>query len=797
MGILSRSRGSATGTSDTGLPGPVPTTVVSRTQDPGSKEASERPEGAQGAFGRTFSSMEEEARHREKRERAGREQEKTQLDPYLDMSRLQRRKAQREATRLGGTFDAHPHLLALKPREKYVFRSDYIEVDGGFATMLGFFHDEAAHDDFGFFWGINRIPAGLDDSVGTVLFEQVRVMGEKWVSDRTKVAEKLDRLGEGEQAETGSATSRRKAAKISDDMAVVAGEIQDGASYLHVHSRLLVKAPTLELLDDSVERITRLYIDRFGTLRVAPYHGEQRQELSNALGKNEVKRGKGFHFTSTEFAGAHSLVTNGLNDPSGEYVGYMVGDVNNSAVLFDVDGYEHHVVIADATLNPVLNRAHVPDMWGSKVAQAALLANRKVVHIVLDGADLDALGPRLDSITSRLDMSNGDINMFEMFGDEAEELSIFPSHLEKLVLMVEQAYETTEKDRSIIRGALKDILTQFYVDQNMWHLNAKQNRDRLRMVNLPHDQVPRLEDIYTSFQTRYAAEVAKSAKDNEMVSAYNVLRLVFKDLLDNNGDLFNTHTNPEIDRVGESSRVVYNFSRLLRRGKGVAMAQLVNVIGFAVGSLAEGDVVIVHGTEAIDSRVKEYITTQLQHLFGRGGRVVYLYNDVDAMLADERFNNFDAADWTVLGPMREPVVARYQQQLHREIPKDLERLVTTRGGNLVYLRRGHTNVVFHLDLALGINPHRVARRAQILAEGGMSSAFGAPGLPVVGPEVVQSSAVATARGERAAQRERDAETGGAGPALAKNLAVAHEQRLDRRGKQVVPGGTRTTRGVRR
>ena len=32
------------------------------------------------------------------------------------------------------------------------------------------------------------------------------------------------------------------------------------------------------------------------------------------------KKGKGFHFTSTELAGSYSLVTNGLNDKGGEYV---------------------------------------------------------------------------------------------------------------------------------------------------------------------------------------------------------------------------------------------------------------------------------------------------------------------------------------------------------------------------------------------------------------------------------------------------------------------------------------------
>ncbi|OLT27058.1 hypothetical protein BJF83_19560 [Nocardiopsis sp. CNR-923] len=670
-------------------------------------------------------------------------------DASVGMSAAERRAARKKERQLGGTFEEHPHLLAVKPRERYVFHSDYFRIDGHHACVLGFFHDDGARDDFAAFWGINRIPTGLPEDVTVVVLEQVRRMGEKWIEDRIKTAEKLDRLEEGEQAQSGTMTSRRKAAKVSDDMEIAAGEIQDGASYLHVHNRLLVKAPSLEVLDDAVERIRRLYIDRFGTLTVAAYPGEQRQELTNLFGKTERKRGKGFHFTSVEFAGSHSLVTNGLNDPTGEYVGYMVGDVNNSAVLFDVNAYDHHVVVADNGVNPVLDRAHVADMWGSKVSQAALLSNARTVHIILDGARLDDLGPRLDALTARLDMNSGDINMFEMFGSQEDELGIFPAHLEKVVLMAEQAYETTDQDRSIIRGSLKETLTQFYIDKGMWARNAKHNRDRLRVVGVPHIQVPRLQDIVTYFDTQYRALANSTARDDEALHAYNILRLVFKDLLDNNGDLFNTHTNDEIDGVADARRVLYDFSRLLKRGKGVAMAQLVNVIGFAVDNLGLGDTVIIHGAENIDDRVKEYLGEQFGHLFLRGGRVAYLYNDVDRMLADSAFNRFDSADWTVLGPMRDATVTEYQRQLHQDIPPDLERLVTTRGENLAYLRRGHTNVVFHLDLALGVNPARADRRAQLIGAGRRKQS-----------DRERSSAVVAAKGDIAEERaQRVADNG--------------------------------------
>lgn len=638
-------------------------------------------------------------------------------EPEENKNWFQRRK---EAKQLEGSFDSYPHLLALKPKERYLFRSDYFEVDDSVGCVLAYFHDEAAHDNFSFFWGIDRIPDGLDDRVTAVVLEQIKRMDDKWVDGYTKQSEKLDRLDSSEQDESGTTSSRRKAAKVSADLESTIAEIQDGASYLSVHNRLFLKAPDLETLEDSIERVTRLYIDRFGTLKAAPYAGEQRQELSGLFKGNDKKRGKGFHFTSAELAGSYSLVTNGLNDRGGEYVGHMIGDVNNSAVLMDVNDYSHHVVVADSTIadrehySELLDRQRVSNMWCSKLAQSTLLNNGQVVHLVLDGADLDRLGPKFERLTSRVDLNSGDVNMFEMFGDEEDELSIFSAQMEKLKLMFEQLHETHDGAiSSIIRSALEETATDFYVEQGMWRHNAKEQRHRLRVVNIPHQQVPRLQMFQAYLDTAHKALVNSAKVDPDQLRAYNVLKGIAATMLSTNGDLFNNHTVDAVDGIRDSRRVVYDFSRLMRRGKGVAMAQLVNIVGFAVGKLGLGDTVIIHGTEQIDDLVKGYISSQFEHMHERGGRVVYSYNDVDAMLEDSKFNKFDAADYTLFGPMRDRTVDEYQKQLHQQIPPDLGYWITRRGENLTYLRRGVSNVIFHLDLALGINPYREAQRRKV------------------------------------------------------------------------------------
>ena len=617
--------------------------------------------------------------------------------------RALRREKKEKDKNVSTDFNDYPHLIAIKPKEHYIFHSDYFEIDNAFGTIVAFFHNDGAADNFGPFWGINRIPAGLGEHVVTVCFEQVNRMSESWIQSHQTKAEGIAAGDEKENATRGTNTSKQQAGRKSYDFSVIASELNEGAAYLHVHYRLLVKAPTLEDLDYAMEQIKRLYMDRFGTLSVSAYAGDERRDLSDLFKSNEKKIGRGFYFTSTEYCGSYSLVTHGLEDSKGEYVGYMVGDVNNSAVLFDTDGYSHHAVIVNENFFEKLGRAHVADMWCSKLAQSALLNNHRVVHILMNGCILDRLGPKFKSLTSILDMQHGAVNMFEMFGEDGDEMSIFPAQMQKLILMAEQAYESTEADRSIIRGSLEEVATQFYTDRRMWRANAKEHREDLRVVNIPHNEVPLLQEFVSYLETGYKRQAMSSARDDEKLHAYSVLLLTFRNMLSNNGDLFNMVTDDAIDSAVTGQRVLYDFNGLMRRGKGVAMAQLVNIIGFAVGSLGRGDVIIFHGSDLIDDSVKPYIDMQLAHLHTRGGRVLYSYDDTDKMLADKAFCRYDKADFTIFGNLTETAVAEYQRELGQEIPPDLSRLITSKSEMICYIRRGFDNVVFKQDLALGLS----------------------------------------------------------------------------------------------
>lgn len=600
-------------------------------------------------------------------------------------------------------FEEYPHLLAIKPKEKYIFHSDYFQIDNCYATILSYFHIEGATDDYMPFWGIGRIPSGLDNSIVTVSFEQVRRMTKGWIEQHESVAESVNNINTQEAQTTKSTKQmKQKNSKKAQDLEVIARELGDNAAYLQCQFKIMVKAPTLEQLDEALASIARRYNDIFSSLSAAPFMGRQRQELSTLFQVNDKKYGTPHYFTSTEFAGDYSLVTHGLEDPCGEYVGKMFGDVNNSAVLFAVDDYKHHVVIANDNYNLNFGRMPIADFWGSKISQSCLIHNGRVVHVVLDGQNIDMLGPDLSDITYRIDMNRGEVNMFEMFGEVKDELSIFANQMQKLILMAEQAYQTTDSDRSIIRNSLEKVATEFYIEQRMWRENAKEHLEDLRVVGLPHDDIPRLQLFVSYLDQAHRAALAATPPDPNLCNALSVLNGTFRNLLSANGDLFNNPTSKTLDGVKSGRRVIYDFATMRNRGEGVAMAQLVNIIGYAVGNLGAGDSLIIHGAEKIVNRVKEYITAQFDMLYAKGGRVVFLYNDIDSMLHDMAFSHFDKADYTIFGTMTENQVDEYQQRLHKTIPGDLARLVTTKDNNLAYLKRDYNNIIFIQDLLLGI-----------------------------------------------------------------------------------------------
>ena len=143
---------------------------------------------------------------------------------------------------------------------------------------------------------------------------------------------------------------------------------------------------------------------------------------------------------------------------------------------------------------------------------------------------------------------------------------------------------------------------------------------------------------------------------------------------------------------------------------GVAMAQLINILGYAVSNLSDGDMLIIHGAENINPGIRDYCEHLFSQMYGRGARIVFLYNDVDKFLKDQPFNHFDQADYTILGSLSYNQIDDYEDRLGATVPSDLRKLITAKDQTVNYIRRGTSNVVFVLRLPLRPNQYDYGKK---------------------------------------------------------------------------------------
>ena len=594
------------------------------------------------------------------------------------------------------------YLRHITPRKGYAFKSNYFKIDDSYATILTIFNQDGSDDNLSPMWGLNLIPYNRNPKITSRLLVNVERMKDNWVEEHQTSAEKVVN---GQSAETNVGGSLMAVwGKHSRDLNQITDDIVNGASYMKVSFRIMIKAPTLDLLDTAVEDLQRYYSAKFAKLYVDRFDGQQADDMYNLFNYASRQLGRNYEFTSTEFAGSYNLVTHGVEDPHGDYMGNMVGDVNNSAVLWDIDAFHNYVVVAATgrakTLSFNYDKVRSSTLWGVKLAQNALRNGHRVVHFVLNGANLNSIGVDLSEITTTIAMNRGDINPFESFGSIDDELSALPKLTSKIRLMVKQLNNELDE---VALNILNRQLEQFYIAEGLWRHDAPHHRNQLRIVGIPHKDVPKLQRFRVYLQQAYVTSY-KQKGDPVVTKSLMLLATVFERMLAENGDLFNTITSSNIDRVKQSYQVVYNFSSLLRRGRPIAMAQFVNALSFAIDGLHEGDLIVFHGVDQLDEGVLRYTKDSISGALHDGVRVAYLYDDIEAMLHNTTANSLvdlARADWILTGQMTNPDVDLYEKLVGERIPNTLRKCITTvdsSGSSLnYYLRRDTDNVVFAAD----------------------------------------------------------------------------------------------------
>jgi hypothetical protein len=246
--------------------------------------------------------------------------------------------------------------------------------------------------------------------------------------------------------------------------------------------------------------------------------------------------------------------------------------------------------------------------------------------------------------------------------------------------------------RRVVRAQLRDKLTDFYVDKRMWYRNAGANLGRLRVIGVPHQQVPALHDPLSCFQTAYKALSGTLARDNEALHAVSLLASGVRDVVDTYGDLFDQKTSPGIDLRVQAAALAAVLAQILARASEVG---------------ADPRTVVVHGARtltAMNNRATEsgqplgvasWVTGEMDRLKAIGGRVVWSFADPRQVLAAAEITDLVGADYSLLSGLSESTLSAYAEMVGADPWPALVRL--SAGANpeqVTVLKRGQSVVCF-------------------------------------------------------------------------------------------------------
>ncbi|EVX61631.1 hypothetical protein, partial [Staphylococcus aureus] len=414
------------------------------------------------------------------------------------------------------------------------------------------------------------------------------------------------------------------------------------------------------------------------------------------------------------------FLTRGINDEYGSYIGQLAGEVNNDSVLLDSVNFKNLAVIYARDRAEDLSSKYRQNVrynykattaWSTKVAQDALIHGNKVVEFVLNQEEPMKVGKNLKNLTAYVPMDDKQaaINLFQVFSKGFDEISAYNILVDKIKVFVEQFNKArSQNDNTILLQKdfdnLEDIIEQFYVYHKMWHVNPGDNKEDLRLLNLPNSQYPKLDDFV--FFLGYVLGNAQS--ENKVYGLSNKLESVDKldslmrKISSRNGNIFGRKTNINRKILQRKSRIIFDFKTLRLTSHEALMAQFLNTFSYGEQELEEDDVVIIHGMDQMTPSVIDFLRQRFIELNERGVKVVLLYEDQDILFSTEKqykqHNDwFINADMRVSNSMSAKNIQRYQELLHIELPESVRQGMSGSDTHTYFLNRDKETILFNID----------------------------------------------------------------------------------------------------
>lgn len=616
-------------------------------------------------------------------------------------------------------------LDRIAPRGNIKFGSVDSLIDGRYATILTFVVRPGSFNRLRPLWGIDTIPKLVSNSklrekdIEAKSMHTIARRPDKWAENKVTEAVDVSKTGYDETTNSSQSIEAMGYQEYYNDTQIIASELKNGASYLDLSIRIILKAHTKEDLAFATQVLEREYASLFNaTVKLVPFVGEQDMEYANMLDSARHQLGENYQLTSRELAGSYPFVTRGMNDPCGSYIGQLAQEVNNDPVLLDSSDFKNLAVVHARGRAEDLSSKFRPDVkhtfkattaWADKFTQDAMIKGNKVVEFVLNQEDPRKVGRDLSDETAYINLTSqkSGINMFEANSTGVDEIAAYNILVSKIKAIVSQFSEQQiEGDQTVMNFEdvqnLDEILKEFYVDERMWKRDAKDNRDMIRLLNIPHEQVPKM----SMFMIHLREKVEAAEKHGEAVANLASIKKVYnilKQMDSNYSDLFDRKTTIRRDFVRKASRVIFDFKSLKIRSHTALMGHFINVFTYGEQDLGEDDVIIIHGMDEMTESVNTFLRQRFGELMDRGVKVVLLYSQGDIMLGKEKEYQqhntwFQNADLRITNSMVAKNIKRYEELLHVELPESVKQGLEGSDTFTYFLNRDRESILFNLDL---------------------------------------------------------------------------------------------------
>ncbi|MDR3241703.1 MAG: conjugal transfer protein [Lactobacillaceae bacterium] len=337
---------------------------------------------------------------------------------------------------------------------------------------------------------------------------------------------------------------------------------------MRVYIRLLVFAGSRRELTQAVTSIEGEFTQfKFATLRDFQY--EEWRSMWVAANEQYLfldEHQQGLSMSSADLGGSFWADHTKLEDPFGTVIGttFTGGVVNFNMYLRD-SGFRSRP-FAVFLGQPGFGKSTLQKM----LIEDALKRGHRVAAFD-PSMEYGGLAKYAGGVTVTLDGSAGMINPFEVFatvtkgeaGEEVDLVASFASHIEKLQAIYGfMSQGLSQEQISEDRIVLQNLLTRYYIQEEMWTEAPDRFPERVHLIGLEHDEYPTLREFVVWLNSQARATKGKYSDDLPATDK-SIIRIIgtFENMRRLHGSKFDGHTT--IPELSQEQFVVYDVQSLM------------------------------------------------------------------------------------------------------------------------------------------------------------------------------------------------------------------------------------------